>query len=42
MCFKIAPRIVILTFALLLPTLAATTFAQGREASFKSWNFQNR
>ena len=42
MYFKVALRFVVLTFALLLPALAAMTYAQGREASLKSWNFQTR
>lgn len=35
-------RAVILGFALLLPPLAAITYAQGREASFQSYNFPQR
>ena len=40
MYFKVVIRVVVL--ACLLPPLAAMTYAQGREASFKLWNFQTR
>ena len=42
MNFRTAQRVLILAFALLFPPLATMTYAQGREASFKSWNFQTR
>jgi Alpha-L-arabinofuranosidase B (ABFB) domain len=42
MNFRPVLRVLILAVAFLFPSLAAMTHAQGREASFKSWNFQTR